>query len=36
MRSVSEEQSVGLLVLDETGASLDPTADQGITYMTSL
>jgi len=36
MRSVSEEQSVGLLVFDESGASLDPTADQGITYMTSL
>jgi len=36
MRSASEEQSVGLLVFDESGASLDPTADQGITYMTSL
>jgi len=36
MRPASEEQSVGLLVFDESGASLDPTADQGMTYMTSL
>jgi len=27
---------IGLLVFDESGASLDPTADQGMTYMTSL
>ena len=36
MRSASEGQSVGLLVFDESCASLDPTADQGMTYMTSL
>ena len=32
MRSASEEQSVGLLAFDESGASLDPIADQGMTY----
>ena len=33
MRSASEEQKVGLLVFDEPSASLDPTAEQGMTFL---
>jgi hypothetical protein len=32
MRSTSEEQNVGLLLFDEPSASLDPTAEQGMTF----
>ena len=31
MRSMSEEQKVGLLLFDEPSASLDPKAEQGMT-----
>jgi len=38
MRSMSEEQKVGLLLFDEPSASLDPKAEQGMTCvpMTSI
>jgi ABC-type thiamine transport system ATPase subunit len=37
MRSVSEEQKVGLLLFDEPSASLDPTAEHGMIYsLTSI
>ena len=32
MRSASEEQKVGLLLFDEPSASLDPAAEQGMTF----
>lgn len=31
MRSVVSDQSVGLLLFDEPSASLDPTAEHGMT-----
>ena len=33
MRSMSEEQKVGLLLFDEPSASLDPKAEQGMTWV---
>ena len=36
MRSSSEEQKVGLLLFDEPSASLDPTAEQGMTSLRRL
>jgi ABC-type multidrug transport system fused ATPase/permease subunit len=33
MRSLSEEQKVGLLLFDEPSASLDPKAEQGTTSI---
>jgi len=33
MRSMSEEQKVGLLLFDEPSASLDPKAEQGMTSI---
>ena len=33
MRSMSEEQKVGLLLFDEPSASLDPKAEQGMTCV---